>query len=68
MKKNTIRLNESQLRNVIKESVKRVINEISSDMIGRARDKFIEKYGNNSGYYQYIREIVHQNKHDYAYM
>ncbi len=28
----------------------------------------IEKYGNNSGYYQYIKEIVKQNKHDYAYM
>lgn len=28
----------------------------------------IEKYGSNSGYYQYIKEIVEQNKHDYAYM
>lgn len=42
-----IQLSESQLRNLIKESVKKAImNEISSDMIGRARDKFIQKYGN----------------------
>ena len=41
-----IQLSESQLRNLIKESVKKAImNEISSDMIGRARDKFIQKYG-----------------------
>lgn len=43
-----IQLSESQLRNLIKESVRKAImNEISSDMIGRARDKFIQKYGNN---------------------
>ncbi len=30
--------------------------------------KKIEKYGNNSGYYQYIREIVYQNKKDFAFM
>lgn len=41
-----IQLSESQLRNLIKESVKKVImNEISSDMIRRARDKFHQKYG-----------------------
>jgi hypothetical protein len=41
-----IQLSESQLRNLIKESVKKVImNEISSDMIRRARDKFHKKYG-----------------------
>ena len=28
----------------------------------------IEKYGTNSGYYQYIREIIRQNKKDFAYM
>lgn len=28
----------------------------------------IEKYGNNSGYYQYIKEIIMQNNKDYAYM
>lgn len=30
--------------------------------------KKIEKYGNNSGYYQYIKDIVSQNKKDFAYM
>lgn len=30
--------------------------------------KKIEKYGNNSGYYQYIKDIVSQNKMDFAYM
>ena len=53
MEKDTIRLNESQLHDLIQESVKRVLkemsgtDEISSDMIGRARDKFVQKYGNN---------------------
>ena len=43
-----IRLSESQLRKLIKESVKKAImNEISSDMIGRARDKFYQKYGSD---------------------
>lgn len=43
-----IQLSESQLRNLIKESVKKAImSEISSDMIGRARDKFIQKYGDS---------------------
>lgn len=43
-----VRVTESQLCNLIKESVKKALmNEISSDMIGRARDKFIQKYGNN---------------------
>ena len=30
--------------------------------------KKIEKYGNNSEYYQYVRDIVNQNKKDYAYI
>lgn len=30
--------------------------------------KKIEKYGDNSGYYQYIKDIIKQNKKDYAYM
>ena len=43
-----IQLNEKQLRNLIKESVKKAImNEISSDMISRATKKFQEKYGWN---------------------
>jgi len=41
-----IQLSESQLRNLIKESVKKALmNEISSDMIGRASKKFHQKYG-----------------------
>ena len=41
-----IQLSESQLRNLIKESVKKAImNEISSDMIRRTAKKFQEKYG-----------------------
>lgn len=48
MKKKAVRLNESQLKRIIKESVKKaLVNEISSDLIARARDKFIQKYGNN---------------------
>lgn len=43
-----IQLSESQLRNLIKESVKKAImNEISSDMISRATGKFYGKYGWN---------------------
>ena len=30
--------------------------------------KKIEKYGNNSGYYQYVKDIINQNKMDFAYM
>ena len=42
-----IQLSESQLHNLIKESVKKAImNEISSDMLQRARNKFSEKYRN----------------------
>jgi hypothetical protein len=41
-----IQLSESQLRKLIKESVKKALmNEISSDMIRRAHDKFVQKYG-----------------------
>ena len=43
--KQKISLSESALKTIIKESVKRVLNEISSDMIGRARKKFYERYG-----------------------
>ena len=45
MARNIVRLNESQLRRMISESVRRVMNEISSDMIGRASKKFYQKYG-----------------------
>lgn len=41
-----VRLTEGQLRKLIKESVmKALVNEISSDMIGRAKNKFYQKYG-----------------------
>lgn len=41
-----IQLNESQLCNLIKESVKKAImNEISTKMIARANKKFWDKYG-----------------------
>ena len=40
-----VKLNESQLRNLIRESVMKVMNEISSDMISRAEKKFHLKYG-----------------------
>lgn len=41
-----IQLSESQLRNLIKESVKKAImNEISTKMIARANKKFWDKYG-----------------------
>lgn len=49
--KKVVKLNESQLQNLILESVKKVLNEmtgtdeISSDMISRASKKFWEKYG-----------------------
>ena len=43
--KKKAKLTESQLKEVIKDSVQKVMNEISSDMIGRASKKFHEKYG-----------------------
>lgn len=49
MSKNVVKINEAQLRNLIKESVRKVLKEslgeISSDMIRRAEDKFYQKYG-----------------------
>ena len=30
--------------------------------------KQIEKYGNNSGYYQYVKDIIKQNEVDFAYI
>lgn len=53
MEKNIIKLNESQLHSIIKESVKKVLkemvgtDEISSDMISRASAKLYGKYGWN---------------------
>lgn len=43
---NKIQLSEKALTKIIKESVQKVVNEISSDMLMRARDKFSEKYRN----------------------
>ena len=46
MQKNVVKINEAQLRGLIKESVKKALmNEISSDMISRASKKFHQKYG-----------------------
>lgn len=55
-----IQLSESQLRKLIKESVKKALmNEISSDMIGRASKKFQEKYGWNGT----ERDKLEKDKH-----
>lgn len=49
--KNTIKLNESQFHTLVRESVKKVLkeiagtDEISSDLISRASQKFHQKYG-----------------------
>ena len=40
-----VTLSEAQLKQVISESVKKVLSEISSDMIARASQKFHQKYG-----------------------
>lgn len=51
MKKNVVRLNESQFHTLVQESVKKVLkeiagtDEISSDLISRASQKFHQKYG-----------------------
>lgn len=49
MSKNVVKINETQLRKLIKESVRKVLKEslgeISSDMIARASSKFHQKYG-----------------------
>ena len=37
--KRTIRLAESDLRNIVKESVKRVLNEVSTDTLHKAYQK-----------------------------
>lgn len=46
-----IRLTESDLKRMVNESVKKVLmemDEISSDLIGRASKKFYQKYGGTS--------------------
>lgn len=43
--KKKVKLTESKLKEIIKGSVKKVMNEISSDMIARAERKFHQKYG-----------------------
>ena len=44
--KQTIRLTESDLHKIVKESVNRVLNEISLDTIDSANSQAIEKYNN----------------------
>ena len=40
----TIRLKESELRRMISESVRRVLNEVSIDTLQRAQDKAFDEY------------------------
>jgi hypothetical protein len=49
--KNTVRLNESQLRKLVAESVKKVLNEISYGMARDAFKKAGEELDNNPDYY-----------------
>ena len=57
-----IQLSESQLRNLLKESVKKVImNEISSDMISRASAKLYGKYGWNGTERDKLEKDEHGN-------
>ena len=39
-----IRLNESDLHRIVKESVNRVLNEVSIDTLQRAQDKAFDEY------------------------
>ena len=67
MEKNIIKLNESQLHNIIKESVKKVLkemvgtDEISSDMISRASAKLYGKYGWNGTERDKLEKDEHGN-------
>jgi len=57
-----VRVTESQLRNLIKESVKKAImNEISSDMISRASAKLYGKYGWNGTEKDKLEKDEHGN-------
>lgn len=57
-----IQLSESQLRNLIKESVKKAImSEISSDMISRASAKLYGKYGWNGTERDKLEKDEHGN-------
>ena len=56
-----VRLNESQLKKVIAESVKKVLNEISSDMISRASAKLYGKYGWNGTERDKLEKDEHGN-------
>ena len=57
-----IQLSENQLRNLIKESVKKALmNEISSDMISRASAKLYGKYGWNGTERDKLEKDEHGN-------
>lgn len=43
-KKQVVRINENQLRQIVTESVKKVLNEISIDTLQRAQDKAFDEY------------------------
>lgn len=65
MSKNIVKINEIQLRNLIKESVRKVLKEslgeISSDMINRASAKFYGKYGWNGTERDKLEKDEHGN-------
>ena len=67
MEKNVVRLNESQLHTLIRESVKKVLkeivgtDEISSDMISRASAKLYGKYGWNGTERDKLEKDEHGN-------
>lgn len=56
-----ITLSESKLKKIISESVKKVLNEISSDMISRASAKLYGKYGWNGSERDKLEKDEHGN-------
>ncbi len=62
MKNNKVRLTESQLHNVIKESVKQVLSELDWKTYANAEKKALEKYRDAHGYKDKDRYAKLHNK------
>ena len=63
MSKRTVRLTESDLHNIIKESVNKILNEISADFADRAATKAYQKAREGFGQYDPYDEIPHDSYH-----
>jgi hypothetical protein len=63
MKKNKIRITESKLKQIVNESITKVLNEISAGMADRAANAAYKKAREGYGKYQLYNVIPHNSYH-----